>query len=133
MRPLFREILGASIAAPKTKKSARRFAMSTARKTIDHDEIRAWVEERGGKPARVKATGSRNDPGILRIDYPGFTGQDTLEEITWDEWFTAFDDNELAMLLQDETSDGDTSRFSKLVRRDRGESRRSTHASAPRH
>jgi hypothetical protein len=107
--------------------------MATARKTIDHDEIRAWVEERGGKPARVRATGKGGDPGILRIDYPGFSGEDTLEAISWDEWFTAFDDNELAMLIQDETSEGETSRFSKLVRRDRVDGRRSTQASAPRH
>ena len=39
--------------------------------TTDHDEIRRWVEERGGRPARVTDTGSDGDPGILRIDFPG--------------------------------------------------------------
>ena len=41
--------------------------MSEATTTTDHDEIRRWVEERGGKPSRVKRTGGSDDPGILRI------------------------------------------------------------------
>jgi len=86
--------------------------------TTNHDEIRRWVEERGGRPARVKDTGSGDgDPGILRIDYPGGSGDDTLEEISWDEFFEAFEENELAFLYQEETKDGSQSRFSKLVSR----------------
>lgn len=90
----------------------------SAKATIDHDEIRAWVEERGGCPARVKRSGRGDDPGILRIDYTGFSGKDTLEKIPWDEFFRWFDENELAFLHQDTTAGGKTSRFSKLVRRD---------------
>ena len=45
--------------------------MSESKSTTDHDDIRRWVEERGGQPARVKETGDDGDPGILRIDYPG--------------------------------------------------------------
>jgi len=37
-----------------------------SKSTTDHQEIRRWVEERGGRPARVKETGSDGDPGILR-------------------------------------------------------------------
>ncbi len=90
----------------------------SAKTTIDHGEIRAWVEERGGCPARVKQSGNGDDPGILRIDYPGFSGRETLEKIPWDEFFRWFDENELAFLHQDTTAGGQTSRFSKLVRRD---------------
>jgi hypothetical protein len=89
--------------------------MASAKTTIDHQTIQRWVEDRGGCPARVKGTGSASDPGILRIDYPGFTGLDTLEKIPWDQFFEAFDDNELAFLFQDEPN----SRFSKLISRDR--------------
>ena len=39
--------------------------------TTDHQEIREWVEERGGHPARVKGGGG----GLLRVDYPGFSGR----------------------------------------------------------
>jgi hypothetical protein len=86
--------------------------------TTDHDAIRRWVEERGGRPARVKDTGSNGDPGILRVDYPGRGDDEALEEISWDEWFRAFDENKLAFLYQEETKDGNESRFSKLVSRD---------------
>jgi hypothetical protein len=86
--------------------------------TTDHDEIRGWVEERGGRPVRVRDTGSGDDPGILRIDYPGFGGEESLEEISWEEWFEAFEDNGLAFLYQEETKEGEESRFSKLVSRD---------------
>jgi iron-sulfur cluster repair protein YtfE (RIC family) len=90
----------------------------SAKATIDHDEIRAWVEARGGCPARVKRTGREGDPGILRIDFPGFSGVRTLEKISWDEFFDWFEKNELAFLHQDTTTQGKQSRFSKLVSRD---------------
>ena len=80
--------------------------------TTDHEEIRKWVEERGGEPARVK------DTNLLRIDYPGFSGEGTLEPLEWDEFFRIFDENNLAFLYQEETKDGGESRFSKFVDRD---------------
>lgn len=86
--------------------------MGQAKATTDHGFIRQWVEERGGCPARVKATGN-GDPGILRIDYTGFSGKETLEKIDWDEFFDKFEESELAFLYQDE----EESRFSKLVNR----------------
>jgi hypothetical protein len=45
--------------------------------TTDHDEIRRWVEEHGGKPARVRGDRDDNDPGLLRIDFPGGAGEDS--------------------------------------------------------
>jgi hypothetical protein len=33
-----------------------------AKVTTDHDFIRKWVEERGGKPAAVKQSGGKGDP-----------------------------------------------------------------------
>ncbi len=86
--------------------------------TTNHDEIRKWVEERGGEPARVKGTDDGHSPGVLRIDYPGFSGEGTLEAITWEEFFEAFDENNLAFLYQEQTKDGEISRFSKLIDRD---------------
>jgi hypothetical protein len=85
-----------------------------AKTTTDHKEIRKWAEAHGGKPARVKATGRGSDPGILRIDFPGFSGEGTLETIPWREWFDAFEENNLAFLYQDNPR----SRFSKLVSRE---------------
>jgi hypothetical protein len=86
--------------------------------TTDHEEIQRWVEERGGHPARVKGTEGKQGIGLLRIDYPGFSGEDTLKVISWEEFFTAFEDNNLAFLYQEEKKDGSESRFSKLIDRD---------------
>lgn len=88
--------------------------MATAKSTTDHDEIRNWVESRGGHPARVKETGSSTDPGVLRIDFPGFSGEDTLEEIEWDQFFEWFDRDGLALLISEEEGN----RFNKLVSRE---------------
>jgi len=92
--------------------------MSTESKvTTNHEEIKEWVEERGGHPARVKGTNKGKSSGLLRIDYPGFSGADTLEPITWEEFFEAFEANKLAFLYQEETKGGKESRFSKLIDR----------------
>jgi len=90
---------------------------SETRTTTDHDEIRQWAEERGGKPARVRGTGSGEGDGILRIDFPGGAGEDQLEPISWDEWFRIFEENNLAFLYQERKADGEPSTFFKLVRR----------------
>lgn len=89
-----------------------------AKVTTDHEEIRNWVEERGGHPARVKNTAKGKSSGLLRIDYPGFSGEDTLEPIEWEEFFVAFEENNLAFLYQEENKAGKKSRFSKLIDRD---------------
>lgn len=89
-------------------------------KTTDHETIRKWVEDRGGHPATVKAT-AKGGPGILRIDFPGYSGEESLQPISWDDFFEAFEDNELAFLYQDRTSDGKLSRFNKFVRREMGD------------
>jgi hypothetical protein len=90
--------------------------MSTSDTTTDHDTIRTWAEERGGRPATVKGTESGDeDAGILRIDFQD--PDDRLEEISWDDWFAKFDEEKLAFLYQDEKKDGETSTFFKLVKR----------------
>jgi hypothetical protein len=88
--------------------------MAAANKTIDHDEIRRWVESHGGHPATVKRTRSKADVGLIRIDFPGFSGEDSLQPISWDEWFAKFDEQELAFIYQQ----GKRTNFNKLVRRD---------------
>lgn len=90
--------------------------MPSATSTTDHETIRRWVEARGGCPAHVKGSGSRDNPGILRIDYPGFSGRTSLEKISWKKFFDAFEANQLAFIYQNQRG----SRFSKLVRRDHG-------------
>lgn len=84
----------------------------------DHDEIQRWAEERGARPSCVRNTGGGNDIGMIRLDFPGYSGADSLEEISWDDWFEKFDDNNLALVVQNETARGQKSNFNKLVGRD---------------
>lgn len=84
--------------------------MAAAIQTQDHDEIREWVEARGGVPAIVKGT-----EGLLRIDFvegPRSGGHEpTLEEVDWETWFEKFDENDLVFLYSPEKK----SRFFKLI------------------
>ena len=90
---------------------------SETRTTTDHDEIRRWVEEHGGQPARVRGTASEGGGGVLRVDFPGGAGEDQLEHIDWDEWFRIFEENNLAFVYQARKASGEDSTFFKLVRR----------------
>ena len=90
----------------------------------DHDEIRRWVEQRGGEPACVKGTGGGGDEGVLRIDFPGYSGEESLRHIEWEEWFDKFDGAYLALVYQNKTKGGQRSNFNKLV--SRSEARRFT-------
>lgn len=86
-------------------------------KTTDHDEIRRWAEERGGRPGVVRDTGD-GGRGVLRIWFPDVGPSDeTFEELDWEEFFEEFERNDLALLHQDETASGETSRFARLVSR----------------
>lgn len=90
---------------------------SDTRQTTDHDEIHRWVEDHDGRPAQVSGTASGDEAGVLRIDFPGGAGSDELESISWDEWFSTFDDAGLALLYQERKADGSDSTFNKLVQR----------------
>ncbi len=80
--------------------------------TIDHDEIRRWADKRKGKPAIVRGT------GIIRLDFPGFSGADTLQPISWDQWFDRFDASNLALVLEESTARRQQSNFNKLIGRE---------------
>ena len=64
---------------------------ASAKTTTDQEEIRRWVESRNGRPACVRGTGGGVDVGVLRIDFPGYGGEETLQEISWDDFFRAFE------------------------------------------
>ena len=85
--------------------------------TTDHDEIRKWAESRGAKPACVKNTGGKGDVGMIRLDFPGYSGADSLEHISWDEFFQKFDENGLALVYQEKTAEGQKSNFNKIISR----------------
>jgi hypothetical protein len=109
------------VAGSTTKKAAGEGAKKEKAKshtTTNHDEIRAWVEKRKGTPSTVKGTESgRENTGILRIDFPGYSGKDSLEPVSWEDFFKKFDESNLEFLYQEQTSAGKESRFNKFVAR----------------
>lgn len=86
--------------------------------TTDHDQIKRWVEERGGYPAAVKATKEDGNPGLLRIDFPGYSGDESLQRISWEAFFDKFEEKDLAFLFQETMREGEESRFFKFISRD---------------
>lgn len=87
-------------------------AKRASKVTIDHDEIRRWAEQRKGKPAIVRGT------GIIRLDFPGFSGEKSLAPISWDKWFERFDESNLALVIEETTARGQKSNFNKLIGRE---------------
>lgn len=82
--------------------------MEKSKQTQDHEEIRRWAEDRGGKPAVVR------DTEILRFSFDDKRNAN-LEPITWEQFFEIFDKANLAFLFQEKTDTGDKSRFNKFI------------------
>ncbi|MFL6196636.1 MAG: hypothetical protein ACJ75H_20810 [Thermoanaerobaculia bacterium] len=79
--------------------------MPETRTTTDHEEIRRWAEERGGKPAAVVSSSDEEQEKIaggLRIDFPGLDNDEDLREITWTEFFDKFEEQNLVFMYQEE-------------------------------
>ncbi len=89
-----------------------------AKTTTDRNTIRKWAEERGGRPATVRATEDDGHAGILRIDFD--PKEKSLDPIDWEEFFRKFEESELEFLYQLHTKDGGLSRFHKFVHRSSG-------------
>lgn len=76
--------------------------MADNKTTTDHDKIRRWVEERGGRPAI--AVEHQDQPLGLRIEFPEDRAgtEESLLLISWDEFFQKFDEDNLVFLYRDE-------------------------------
>ena len=72
----------------------------------------------------VRGTGDDDEVGVLRIDFPGGSGGDRFEEISWEEWFEKFDEKNLAFLYQEQKASGEESTFFKLVSRETAEDKK---------
>ena len=93
-------------------------AKSDSKTTTNHSTIKKWAEARNGKPSVVESTtDSGKGGGLLRINFPGYA-EDNLKDISWEEFFRIFDENDLQFLYQEETKDGSESKFFKLVNKD---------------
>src|SRR5215475_433113 len=70
--------------------------------TTDHRRIRRWVTSHRGRPALVKS-----EPKSLYIRFPSHPkNDDSLELISWDQFFDRFDADQLAMRFVSEPSTG---------------------------
>ena len=94
------------------KSPGRRRDTGHSRTTTDHEEIRRWVREHGGRPVSVKGTERRGEQaGILRVNFPGSPADESFKMISWDTFFDKFEASQLAFVYQDATADGQQSRF----------------------
>jgi hypothetical protein len=93
-----------------------------SKRTTNHKTIKQWAKERCARPATVKSTeGKHGEAGLLRLDFPGYSGKGSLEEITWEEFFEKFEEANLALVYQEGTAEGKKSNFNKLVSRESNE------------
>lgn len=83
--------------------------MSASEVTQDHQKIKNWITQHGGKPAVVEGT-QGDGAGVLRVKFDD--NQDDLAELDWQDFFATFDESNLAFLYQSEPKN---SRFFKFV------------------
>ena len=111
-----------------------------AKVTIDHDEIRHWVEARHGGPGMVNQTGTPNDVGPLRIMFAGVASEDPVRGITWSQFFEILDRDHLAFEFEDTKTglfhrfisrkDADAARHPDILRPTRAKDRRAMRIAA---
>ncbi len=81
--------------------------------TKSHEIIREWARERGGHPTVVKGTENIDHGGLLRFDFG--EPEESLERISWEQFFAIFEEKNLTFLYQETTADGQQSRFFKFI------------------
>ncbi|PXY22189.1 hypothetical protein [Prauserella muralis] len=84
--------------------------------TTDHDEIKAWAEQRGAVPASVPGSTYDDHLGRLRFDFPGYGGE-KLEHVSWEEWLSTFDERKLEFVYQEHRKGGEESNFFRVRQR----------------
>ena len=82
--------------------------------TTDHEVIRRWAKSRRAVPSTIVGTQHGGHLGVLRFDFPGYSSSDRLVEVSWAEWFKAFDKRRLNFIYQERRSSGERSNFFQL-------------------
>lgn len=85
--------------------------------TTNHDQIRRWVEDRGGSPSRTLGSEYGLDKGGLYIRFADEEPDVETKSIDWTEFFKLFDGFELAFLFRNRTPSGSQSRFYEFIDR----------------
>jgi hypothetical protein len=104
-------------------KAYRANSSELIRMTRDHDEIRRWVESRGGRPAAIIPllfSEFREEViGPLQITFSDHPKKENLKKISWEKFFDLFTTRRLAFLYQERTETGEPSRFNKFIKQER--------------
>jgi hypothetical protein len=98
-----------------------------AKTMIEHDDIREWAEARAGEPMLEDIPDVDREQVLLAITFGQHAinadhneGPDPITGwslVTWDEWFAAFDQQNLALKVNDELP-GQLDRAFEFVSRD---------------
>lgn len=89
---------------------------TTVRHATDPTLVRSVIEARDGYPAQVAGSADEGDSRLLRV---GFRDRDEdLQEVDWDAFLAAFEDQNLAAVYTDDGSDVGDNR--PIVLRERG-------------
>src|SRR5690606_4035164 len=97
-------------------------------KLTDHDEIRNWAAARMGSPAIVDISPAGGVQPMLRLVFDQAVYQDQdmperpqnaggIELVEWDEWFALFDEQGLALVVNEDMP-GLRENYHEIVRRD---------------
>ncbi len=74
---------------------------------------------RGARRRSVRSSSTHTDgeAGILRFQFPNTKQKNdaALREISWEEFFEKFDENDLELIYQEKTAAGQKSNFNKLI------------------
>lgn len=85
--------------------------------TTNHEEIMDWIKNRGGKPSREKLIGDQNLKGLLKINFLEHE-ENNISNISWEEFFRVFEENKLALFLEELTDVGGLSRIYRFLDRE---------------
>jgi hypothetical protein len=92
----------------------------------DREAIRQWVIARGGNPVLMDVPDGSKTRTVLQLSF----GQDILNAdanegpdridgfqlVSWEEWFVALENGNLALLVSDDPSGGNEAEFSFVER-----------------
>ncbi|WP_440006977.1 hypothetical protein [Halomicrococcus sp. SG-WS-1] len=83
--------------------------------TTDRETIRNWADERNLEPVR-RTTAGTEEPSV-RLVHDAETGRSGHEEVSWDEFFDRFEDEQLAFMYQEFDSVDDEVEFAEVIDR----------------
>ncbi len=95
------------------------------------DDIRQWVEARGGNPLMMDVADGTQTRTILQLTFgqhalnaDGNEGPDRVggfQLVSWEEWFAALEAGQLAMRVSDDPAGGNEAEFEFVARDGEGQ------------